>query len=206
MRHHLKKTRFTEFFTRMNSLDVLGFQDWVFCPGMLFNSRETWWGGRGRRDKPHEGLDLCLYRDREDRIHPLDEKTKIPVMYKGIVVRVLDDFLGMSVIVEHAVPGVDRGIFFTIYWHLSLKGNLQTGNIMNEGEIIGILADTSTSKANILPHLHITLGLASKKISYEVLTWKSIGAGNELKLLDPLQVFDSDYVKMEAEHRPCWYL
>ncbi|MFC1821340.1 peptidoglycan DD-metalloendopeptidase family protein [Thermodesulfobacteriota bacterium] len=199
----LGKTRFTEFLIRENSLDAAGFQDWAFCPGMLFNSLETWWGDRGKRDRPHEGLDLCLYRDHEERVYSLDKKTKIPVMYDGIVVRVVNDFLGMSVIVEHQMPGGENGKFCTIYGHMILDNTIQVGKIIEEGDIIGNLADTSKSKASILPHLHITLGWAPKKIEYDKLTWRRIGTGNDLKLLDPLQVLDWDYLELEASLRPC---
>ena len=199
----LGKTRFTEFFIQKNSLDTAGFQGWAFCPGMLFNSGETWWGDRGKRDRPHEGLDLCLYRDREGRVCSLDQETKIPVAYDGIVVRVINDFLGMSMIVEHHLPGMEQGAFCSIYGHMMLNENIMIGKPIKEGEIIGNLADTSKSKAGILPHLHITLGWASKKILYDGLTWRKIGAGNDLKLLDPLQVLDWDYQELESNLRPC---
>ena len=99
----LKNTRFTEFLIQKNALDQGGFKEWVFCPGMLFNSTDKWWGDQGKRDKPHEGLDLCLYKDREDKILRLGEKAKVPVIYDGIVVGIVDDFLGKSVIIEHLI-------------------------------------------------------------------------------------------------------
>lgn len=59
-----------------------------------------WWGDCGERDNPHEGLDLCLYRNMEDDILRLDEKTNIPAMSDGVVVKIINDFLGRSVILE----------------------------------------------------------------------------------------------------------
>ena len=90
----LRNTRFTEFLIQKNALDKGGFKEWVFCPGMLFNSTDKWWGDQGKRDKPHEGLDLCLYKDRKDTILRLGEKAKVPAIYDGRVVRIVDDFLG----------------------------------------------------------------------------------------------------------------
>ena len=110
----LKNTRFTEFLIRKNALDKGGFKGWVFCPGMLFNSTDKWWGDQGKRDKPHEGLDLCLYKDREDKILRLGEKAKVPVIYDGIVVRIVDDFLGKSVIIEHILSDFDNNRLCTI--------------------------------------------------------------------------------------------
>ncbi|RLB77393.1 MAG: hypothetical protein DRH24_16320 [Deltaproteobacteria bacterium] len=56
----LSNTGFTEFLIRKNALNPGGFNGWVFCTGMLFNSTDKWWGDQGKRDKPHEGFDLCL--------------------------------------------------------------------------------------------------------------------------------------------------
>ncbi|MFC2059620.1 hypothetical protein ACFLTZ_00815 [Chloroflexota bacterium] len=50
----------------------------------------------GKRARPHEGLDLCVYRTEKGDIRYLDEKTKVPVILKGRIVKVVDDFLGES--------------------------------------------------------------------------------------------------------------
>jgi len=190
----LRNTRFTEFLIRKNALDPGGFKGWVFCPGMLFNSTDKWWGDRGKRDKPHEGLDLCLYKDREDTILRLDETAKVPVIYDGMVVGIVDDFLGKSVIIEHLFPGCHNNRLCTIYGHTIPEDNLSVGKIVKEGEVIATLADSSTSKTNIFPHLHISLGWTSKEISYDTLNWENIGAPNTVTLLDPLQVIDWHYL------------
>lgn len=186
----LRNTRFTEFLIRKNALDEGGFKGWVFYPGMLFNATDKWWGDEGKRDNPHEGLDLCLYKDRENTILRLGEKAKVPAIYDGIVVRVIDDFLGKSVIMEHLFSGFDSNRFCTIYGHTIPEDNLHVGKIVKEGDVIATLADSSRSKTNIFPHLHISLGWISKVTSYDRLEWKNIGAPNMLTLLDPLQIID----------------
>ena len=45
----LKKSRFTEMLIEENALDQGGFEGWIFCQGMLFNSPDKWWGDYGRR-------------------------------------------------------------------------------------------------------------------------------------------------------------
>lgn len=45
--HRLRNSRFTEFLIRENALGDNGFKGWVFCPGMLFNSTDKWWGDQG---------------------------------------------------------------------------------------------------------------------------------------------------------------
>lgn len=195
----LRNTRFTEFLIRKNALHENGFNEWVFCPGMLFNSTDKWWGDQGKRDTPHEGLDLCLYKDRKDTILGLGEKAKVPVIYDGRVVRIVDDFLGKSVIIEHLFSDNNNNKLCTIYGHTIPEDNLHVGKIVKAGEVIASLADSSMSKTNIFPHLHISLGWTSKEISYDRLDWGNIGAPNTVTLLDPLQVIDWHYHVLARE-------
>ena len=181
------KTRFTEFLVRENEFYKLGFEEWVFWPGMLFNAPDKWWGDQSRRDRPHEGLDLCLYKDRWNRILRLDDKTKIPVMYDGVVVRIINDFIGQSVFIEHGLPD-DNSRFLTIYGHTNPREGLRVGRMVKAGDIIASLADSSKPKADILPHLHISVGKTSKFVSYKKLDWETIGVADTLKLFDPLDV------------------
>lgn len=199
----LGKSRFNEYIIQKNGLDAVGFECWIFCPGMLFNTLDKWWGDRERRDRAHEGLDLCLYRDRRGRILRLDEKTKIPVMYDGIVVKMINDFLGMSVIVEHGLSETDESKFCTIYAHTTPRADLRAGRTVREGEIVATLANSSRSKDNILPHLHVSLGWSSKVVSYDDLDWDKIGVWNTLTLLDPLCVIDWPYLELEGALAPC---
>lgn len=184
----LKKSRFTQLFVRENALDESGFQEWIFYPGMLFNATDKWWGNQEKRKRPHEGLDLCLYRDREDRILRLDEKTKIPVLYDGVVVRVVDDFIGKSVMVEHRPLDGDYPRLCTIYGHTNLSGGLNIGRIVKAGDILATLAQPNSSQRNIPPHLHISLVWISQNISYENLNWETMDTSKPLKWVDPLQI------------------
>jgi murein DD-endopeptidase MepM/ murein hydrolase activator NlpD len=186
----LRNTRFTEFLIRKNDLDQGGFNGWVFCPGMLFNSIDKWWGNQGKRDKPHEGLDLCLYKDREDTILRLGEKAKVPVIYDGTVVGILDDFLGKSVIIEHLFSDYDNNRLCSIYGHTIPQDTLYVDKIVKQGDVIATLTNSSTSKTGIFPHLHISVGWISKEISYDSLNWENIGDPNKVTLLDPLKVID----------------
>jgi hypothetical protein len=186
-------TRFTEFLIRKNDLAENGFDRWVFHPGMLFHSPDKWWGDRGRRLTPHEGLDLCCYRVPGGRMHCLDDKTRIPVLYDGVIVAIVNDFLGKSVIVEHPHDGRGSPGLCSIYGHTNPPHDLQIGNSVEKGEILATLADTSRSKSGIQPHLHISLGLTEKCISYEQFDWETIGSWRMLTLADPLSVLDWPY-------------
>jgi murein DD-endopeptidase MepM/ murein hydrolase activator NlpD len=196
---HLRNTRFTEFLIQKNALGEGGFKGWVFCSGMLFNSTDKWWGDLGKRDKPHEGLDLCLYEDRTDTILRLGEKAKVPVIYDGTVVGMVDDFLGKSVIIEHLFSDCGNNRLCSIYGHTIPEDHLHVGTIVKQGDVIATLADSTGSKTNIFPHLHISLGWTSKETSYDRLDWKNIGGPNTLTLLDPLQFMDGHYLILARE-------
>jgi hypothetical protein len=200
----LRNTRFAEILIQKNALEKGGFKGWVFCPGMLFNSTDKWWGDQGKRDALHEGLDLCLYKDRDDTILRLGEKTKVPVIYDGIVVGIIDDFLGESVIIEHLISDGRNNRLCTIYGHTIPKDNLYVGKVVKQGDVIATLADSSTFKIKIFPHLHISLGWTSKEISYDRLDWGNIGAPNTLTMLDPLQCIDWHYLILTREKCEEW--
>ncbi|MFH2011599.1 MAG: hypothetical protein ABIJ37_02670 [Pseudomonadota bacterium] len=195
----LRTSRFTEFLIRENGLDESGFKEWVFCPGMLFNSTDKWWGGQGKRDKPHEGLDLCFYRDKEETVLHLGKKTKVPVIYDGIIVGIAEDFLGKSVIIEHLFPDCNNKRLCAIYGHTIPEDNIYIGKFVQEGDIIASLADSNRLKTDILPHLHISLGWASEVVSYERLNWGNIDNPNTLTLMDPLKVIELQYLIFENE-------
>jgi len=191
----LKKSQFTQFVVRENALDKLGFQEWIFYPGMLFNAMDKWWGNQEKRDKPHEGLDLCFYRDCEDKMLRLDEKTKIPVLYDGTVVRVMDDFIGKSVMVEHRPLDSDYPRLCTIYGHTNLSNGLHVGRIVKAGDIVANLARPNKSQRNIPPHLHISVGWISQNISYENLYWETMDTLKELRWVDPLGVIHRHFLQ-----------
>jgi hypothetical protein len=188
-----ERTPFTQFIVQENGLHAGRFVEWIFYPGMLFGALNTWWGHQGNRTSPHEGLDLCLYKDRHNRIFQLGEKTKIPVMYHGVIVKVMDDFLGQSVLVEHRPADLNKGLFYTIYGHTVPDRDLKIGMGIHQGDIIATIADTVQTKKNVLPHLHVSIGWAPQAISYDQLDWDRISAQEVLTLIDPLDVMDNDH-------------
>ena len=200
---HLKKSRFTEMLIAENDLDRGGFERWIFCQGMLFNSPDKWWGDHGLRDDPHEGIDLCLFQDRTYRIRRMNEKTRIPVMEDGVVKALFKDYLGQAVIIEHEHSGSSAGRLLSLYAHTDPRSEIEVGVIVKEGDIIATLADTTNSKSNIIPHLHFTLGLPSKSFSYDEFVWNTIRKPEMITLLDPLAVIDWPYQALDAGSPAC---
>jgi murein DD-endopeptidase MepM/ murein hydrolase activator NlpD len=198
-----KKTRFTQWLIRENGLDEPGLKEWVFCPGMVFRAECKWWGDKGPRNTPHEGLDIFLYRDRQDRIIRLDEKTRIPVMFDGVVVSIINDFLGSSVMVEHVFSERELGRLCTIYGHTNPLKDIHIGWGLKQGDIMGTLADPGQTGFNLMPHLHISVGWASKPISYDRLNWDTIGSSGALTLLDPLDIINWQYQILDETDSIC---
>jgi hypothetical protein len=196
----LPKSRFTAMLIDANALDQGGFDCWLFCPGMLFNSADKWWGDFGRRNAPHEGLDLFLYRDRAGKTRRLGLDTRIPVMQNGVVKAVIKDYLGHAVIIEHECPGSETGRLTAFYAHTIPRPAITAGTVVKTGDIIATLAGTGNSKSTILPHLHLSLGLPSSSFSYEGFVWDMFRDPAMLVLLDPLRVLDRPYQTLETSN------
>jgi hypothetical protein len=131
----LSSSRFTAHLVRENGLAGERLAHWVLRPGMLFGAAGKWWGDGGKRIAPHEGLDLCFYRDQAHEIHRLHPGIRIPAMYEGTVVRMLDDFLGRTVVIAHRLPEVDITCY-TIYGHTVPREGLHVDRLVREGEVV----------------------------------------------------------------------
>ncbi|MBW1779934.1 MAG: M23 family metallopeptidase, partial [Deltaproteobacteria bacterium] len=136
---------------------------------------------------------LLLYRDQQDKIVSLDKNTRIPVMFDGVVVSIIHDFLGRSVIVEHGPLERDRGRFCTIYAHTKPLKDLQVGQAVKQGHIMAELAHPGPSNFPMAPHLHLSAGRIFRPISYDRLDWNTIGDSDALTLLDPIDLIEWKY-------------
>ena len=188
---------------KKNALEQRGFECWIFCNGMLFNSPDKWWGDYGLRDFPHEGIDLCLLKDRSHKIHRLDENTRIPVMHDGVIKAMFKDYLGQALIIEHETAANKFEMFISMYAHTNPKPGMEIGTPVKEGDIIATIADTSHSKANILPHLHFSMGIPSGTFNYEGFFWDMVRDPEMMTLLDPLPIIDLPHQALDAGDALC---
>ena len=193
----LTQATFTECLIRENALQACGLARWAFAPGMTFGATNQWWGDGGPRPQPHEGVDLCLYQDGQGGLRRLREGARLPAMYGGTVVRLCDDFLGRSVMIERDLPG--EGKLYVLYGHTAPRPDLEVGQVVQEGEVVAALAPLPPHKTRILPHLHISLGWAREAVPPEQLEWERIP--DVLILLDPVQALDRQ-VRMLAKDIP----
>jgi hypothetical protein len=162
-----------------------GFKEWVFQPSMLFGSTLKWWGDRGKREKLHEGLDLLTYRTGRNTINHVDEKTIVPVIYRGTVVKIIKDFLGESVFVSHGLFNEFGQQLYTIYGHIKPGSKTVIGETLEETDIIGAVAPAK-KHAGTAPHIHISIAWISKEVLPEELDWDMINDNSRVTFLDPL--------------------
>ncbi len=195
----LPKAPFTELLIEANHIDPDNFRNWIFRKEMLFGDRGKWWGDFGQRDFPHEGIDLCLYADRSGRICHLDDQTRIPVMHDGVVRAVFKDYLGQAVIFEHSSEQDRHARFLSAYAHTAPLKGIHPGAAVKSGDIIATIADTSTSKAKILPHLHLSFGMPTPKLVYEGFVWNVMRDPDLLTLCDPLKIIDWPHKEIQVD-------
>lgn len=189
---YLTESRFTELLVNNNPAGINNFREWIFYPSMLFGSTNKWWNS-GKRDNPHEGLDLCFYADQSDKILRINEGVNIPAMFDGIVIGIIDDFLGKSIIVEHNIAGNAESLFYSIFGHVIPACGIDAGSDVKQGDIIAVLADARRSKAKVFPHLHITIGYLSRGGSFPGLNWSTISNPEIFTLFDPVTVIGDAY-------------
>ena len=189
----IPKSTFNSFFTKSNSyLHSNGFTEWIFYPGMLFHDTEAWWTDNGARPTPHEGIDLCFYRDSTERVLRINSGTKIPVMYAGNIVHIHDDFLGKSIYVKHRMNNKSGDTLHTIYGHTIPQNHCVTGKRVHEGDIIAEVA-AIPENSKVLPHIHITTAWIHESLPCKRLNWDTIWTSKSVTLCNPLEYIDIKY-------------
>lgn len=179
---------FLERLIRGNGLAAAGFAGWDFLPGMRFRERDAWWRGGGERGVPHEGLDLRRYRRGDGRLAVLGAGARVPVIYAGELVAIVEDFLGSSVFVAHKrLDGAGRRLH-TVYGHILAREGLAPRSSVRAGEVIGVIAAPAGRKIAVPPHLHITLALIAREGGLERLDWDVLRDRRRVVLLDPLAI------------------
>jgi hypothetical protein len=176
-----------------NNLAAQGFAQWAFYPGMLFQAPAKWWGDRGLRSSPHEGIDLCLYRDTGGAIHCLDKTAKIPAIYAGQLKSIRDDYLGKTLFVAHDIHDSTGNQCYTIYGHTAPCAGMVPGERVPEGEIITAIADRKDSRITIVPHLHISVAWVPETFPAEQLAWESMNSRHHIVFVNPLDVLRCSY-------------
>jgi murein DD-endopeptidase MepM/ murein hydrolase activator NlpD len=181
------------FHRRLISTNDLGhqeFKEWSFRPGMLFDAKHKWWGNRGVRSTPHEGLDIAFFNTATCEMRRLPIRAKVPAIFDGEIIKVSSDFLGKSIFVRLKLPRTKTPHLFTIYAHTEPYPGIETGLQITEGDIIATVAETGRIGVPVPSHLHVSLAWIPDGLSLEMLDWKYISDRNGLILLDPLPILN----------------
>jgi hypothetical protein len=185
---------FYKNFTSINGFDNNSFREWLLVPGMLFSNEEKWWGGEERRVTPHEGIDLIYYRDGGTVTAWLGPETKIPCLFPGTVATICADFLGTSVFIIHRKYQNEKAVMFTAFGHTKPAPEIQTGTVLEEGDVIGSVADTRGGRHKVPCHLHISVGWIPDSLSFNDLNWKTVSNPKSgIVLVNPLPLLGMPY-------------
>jgi hypothetical protein len=184
----LAPSAFNLLLIRWNGLDIAGFTAWEFLPGMRFGERTAWWRGGPDRGGVHEGLDICWYRAVDGRRLSLGAGARVPVIYGGEVVSVVEDFLGASVFVAHTRRDGEGRRLHTAYGHVRPHPGLEPGIVLNDGDPVGTIANAAGRGSAAPPHLHLTVALIEREGGPERLDWDALRDRSRVLLLDPMMI------------------
>jgi hypothetical protein len=186
--------RFFDYLLSANRPRLDGFKQWLFHPGMLFQARQQWWGLEQSRPTPHEGLDLCWFEEIPGSRLTLDHATVIPAPFAGTVVKISGDFLGQSIFLAHDIAPLAGRRLYTALGHTSPLPGLAVGKLVAEADIIASVSAPINRKTTVPPHLHLTLAIIPDAFVPEQLTWKYLSTGREIMLLNPLEIFPTNFI------------
>ncbi|WP_005036418.1 hypothetical protein [Holophaga foetida] len=192
----LSPSHFTEHLLAANTLDPHRFQAWALAPGMGMGQRETWWGSLKPRPMLHEGVDLCCYFSPGGELHLLPERVQVPAIFDGVVVKLLPDYLGSSIFIEHEV---ESGVLLTIFGHTLPRPDMAVGCRLRAGECFCAMAPRRVSRTAPHAHLHLTLAWSPEPVIYEGLDWSNMGDGRRVQLLDPVPVLGAPCELLELD-------
>jgi hypothetical protein len=194
---NLPVSKFFSHLVLLNRLERLDFDRFVFFPGMLFLTFDTWWSGSGMRKTAHEGLDICFFVNSRQERYRLDESVNVPVMYEGRIVHVMDDFLGQTLVVQHILEGLDKGPLLVFYAHIRPDPRLQIGDVIESGTAIGTIADASRISSPLMSHLHLSLAWEFLLPPVDTLSWEILNQVNRSVYIDPLLLLSEPHILWE---------
>lgn len=183
------------FFKDLVEINGIGdFDSWFFYSGMLFGSEEKWWGEGGERPSPHEGLDICYYKNKEGGLGRLDETSLIPSAYDGVVFDVSDDdYLGKSIFVRHEFRDKNDFFLHSVYAHVLPVEGLVRGSSVRKGELLAHVADIRDRKLTLPGHVHVSMVYLPEDYPLDMLKWSILSVTYQARLVDPLGYLECGY-------------
>jgi hypothetical protein len=178
---------FRQYLGAVASANQLGSDvEWLFYPGMLWDSRLKWWGDFRYRPAAHEGIDICFYRTRTGPVRHLPAGALVPAWSSGTVMNVCEDFLGRSLVVETGINSSDDTRILEIYAHLSVSEEFTPGIQVQTGQAIARIADTHARGSVLPPHLHLSCIEVPASIPGHELNWSLFPRRHKVNVLPPV--------------------
>ena len=177
-----RSSEFSERFVLLNDLKGRAFKNWAFLPGMRFMDMKTWWGRQSDRSSPHEGLDLAVFIDAENTEQQLSAAMKVPPLFKGRVIDIIDDLLGRTIIVGHPVHNSQGLTLNAFYAHLVPDASVTKGKEVGPGESLGTIAP---GNSNCPAHLHLSTAWCSAETRLKNFSWQAQSLQPLVKFFDP---------------------
>lgn len=180
---------FHKHFLGLNNLSPSDCMAWIIRPGMEFGANAAWWGVRKPRKSPHEGVDLCMFRDSAGAIHRMGSCYLIPSACDGVIASVIADFIGMSVFVKTGLRRGDGKALYLLYGHVQPAAGIEAGCAITGGDPVGSVSDTALKVNGPSPHLHVSTAFIREDFPMEMFNWHGLVEG-EAEFLDPLDLIE----------------
>lgn len=182
---------FTDVFISLNSLyGEDGFVEWYFEKGMRFGETEKWWGGRGSRTHPHEGVDFCFFTTDNGKRKALAHDTFVPPLYAGKVINVFDDFIAGTILLQHMIFSENNLQLYSLYGHVIPLSHIVSGAQVEYSEKMATIADRTVRKRPMLSHVHISTMWLPISFPAETFTW-GMENKSDVFFCDPLHFLSS---------------
>ena len=179
---------YCKLLTEVNGLHEKGFKHWFFAEGMAFRDTRQWWGGKGKRVVPHEGIDFHLYKTDHGTLEALSSGALVPAILAGDVVCVQNDFLGRTVWLRHGEADLDGFCLYSVYGHMAPSISLVIGEKVSANDIIGVVADSQSASKKVPSHLHLSVVRVVAAIEPLSLNWALLQDSSLVEIIDPLSV------------------
>jgi hypothetical protein len=158
---------------------------WLFHSGMLFLSRDKWWGNFKHRSSEHEGIDICFYRSGHGKTQCFDDSIKVPAMDGGVIVNICNDFLGQTIVIQHQKDNGEKRQILFIYAHITPSQNIKPGQDIKKSSVIARVCNTHKNP-QLPPHLHFSCIEVPCNINPEHLNWNLFSKSPDINLINPI--------------------